>query len=195
MGMAPTLRTNRLVLREFRDDDLGSLAAIHADPEVMRYTREGKPMTRAGTWKKLALYLGHWQLLGYGKWAVVEQSSGQLIGRVGLSNPEGGPGPELGWLIARERWNRGYATEAAATVLRYAFETIGLDHVISIIQERNLASIRVAEKLGEVLEHIDVVEDNKLLTYGIARTEWELRASRQDAVPLPAGRELPSEPA
>jgi hypothetical protein len=96
--------------------------------------------------------LGHWQLRGYGMWALIEQATGRLIGRAGLYNPEGWPGLEAGWLLARDRWGRGFATEAGRAVLTYAFTHLSADHVISLIHPANTASIRVAERLGERLE-------------------------------------------
>jgi RimJ/RimL family protein N-acetyltransferase len=88
----PTLTTLRLVLRPFEPGDLAPLAAIHADPQVMRYVGDGRPCTREQTWRSMATHLGHWQLRGYGKWAVVEQATGRLIGRAGLWQPRAGPG-------------------------------------------------------------------------------------------------------
>lgn len=85
-------------------------------------------------------------------WALIEQATGRLIGRAGLYNPEGWPGLEVGWLLARDRWGQGFATEAGHTVLAYAFAQLSADHLISLIHSANTASIRVAQRLGERLE-------------------------------------------
>jgi RimJ/RimL family protein N-acetyltransferase len=148
----PTLATQRLTLRGFTAADLDALAPIYADPEVSRYIGDGTPADRAATWRALAGMLGHWQLRGYGMWALIEQATGRLIGRAGLYNPEGWPGLEAGWLLARDRWGHGFATEAGHAVLAYAFTHVSADHLISLIHPANTASIRVAERLGERLE-------------------------------------------
>jgi RimJ/RimL family protein N-acetyltransferase len=131
----PTLATQRLTLRAFTATDLDALAPIYADPVVSRYIGDGTPADRAATWRALAGMLGHWQLRGYGMWALIEQATGRLIGRAGLYNPDGWPGLEAGWLLARDRWGHGFATEAGHAVLAYAFTQVSADHVISIIHQ------------------------------------------------------------
>jgi RimJ/RimL family protein N-acetyltransferase len=142
------LETPRLVLRQFEERDLEPLAAMYADPETMRHLGTGATFSRGETWRAIGVMLGHWLLRGYGMWAVTERSTGSIVGRVGFINPEGWPGFELGWMIDRGRWGRGYAPEAAAAALNYARESLGRERVISLIRPANAASIRVAEKLG-----------------------------------------------
>jgi RimJ/RimL family protein N-acetyltransferase len=168
----PTLTTERLVLRAFGLDDLDAYAAMTADPVTMRYLGEGKPLDRAGTWRVIAIILGHWDLCGYGIWAMVERATGRLIGRAGLYRPEGWPGLEAVWSVARERWGQGYATEAGRAVLGYAFEVVGAEHVISAIHPLNAASIRVAEKLGEAFEYATSIEGRERAVYGLSRQKW-----------------------
>lgn len=150
------LETERLVLRQLESGDFESYAQICADPEVMRYLglgpSMGKPMSRIEAWRSLAMMLGHWQLRGYGMWAVVEKSSGQFVGRVGLHNPEGWPGPEVGWTLGREYWGRGFASEAGQAAMQYAFDALDLRHILSVIHPENRNSIRVAERLGMQFE-------------------------------------------
>ncbi len=107
--MVPTLTTDRLTLRGWRDEDLDAYAEITADPEVMRFM--GGAIDRARTWREMAVFAGHWALRGYGIWVV--ECDGVLIGRIGLWQPEGWPGLEVGWLLGRDAWGHGYATEAA----------------------------------------------------------------------------------
>lgn len=166
----PTLTTDRLILRAFRDDDLDAYAEMCADPEVMRYLGEGKTLSRADAWRQLAFFVGHWALRGFGLWALEEKASGRFIGRAGLLQPEGWPGFEVGWTLARPWWGKGYATEAAREALRYAFDELDRDHVISIIRPDNLPSIRVAERLGERLEgEVESFFGSRALIYGIHR--------------------------
>lgn len=162
------LETARLRLRMFRDDDLDAYARICADPEVMRYLGDGKPLTREDAWRQMAWILGHWQLRGYGLWAVEERATGALIGRIGHINPEGWPGFELGWMLGRAFWGRGYATEGARRALDFAFTELKQPHVISLIRPDNAASIRVAERLGESLEGRVHLFGAEALVYGIS---------------------------
>jgi len=166
------LRTERLLLRMFHTDDFEAYAQICADPEVMRYLGAGTPLSREDAWRQMAMLLGHWQLRGYGMWAVQELTSGALVGRIGLFQPEGWPGFELGWMLGRQYWGRGYATEGARAALRYGFQEVGESHIISLIRPQNAASIRVAERLGERLQGRITVAGDEALVYGISRAEW-----------------------
>jgi RimJ/RimL family protein N-acetyltransferase len=140
----PTLTTERLTLRGWREDDLDHYAAIAADPEVMRFM--GGALDRADAWRQIAVFVGHWELRGYGLWVV--ERDGELIGRVGLLQPEGWPGLEVGWLLGREAWGHGYATEAARAAVEHAWRELGAEELISLIAPDNLPSQRVAERLG-----------------------------------------------
>ena len=87
------LETERLRLRMWLESDLDDYAELTADPLVMRYLQPGKPpFTRADAWRSIAFFMGHWQMRGYGHWAVEEKASGRMIGRIGFLNPEGWPG-------------------------------------------------------------------------------------------------------
>jgi RimJ/RimL family protein N-acetyltransferase len=162
----PELRTERLLLRAFQRADFEPFAEIVSDPEVVRYLDDGAPISREECWRGMALFIGHWQLRGYGWWAVEDRRSGDFLGRIGLYNPEGWPGIEIGWLLRREAWGTGLATEGAIAALRFAFDTIKAQHVISLIDPRNQRSIRVAEKLGETYERHMQFKDRELLVYG-----------------------------
>lgn len=165
-----TLRTERLVLRAFREADLDAYAQICADPEVVRYV--GPPFSRTEAWLHIAMMLGHWQLRGCGMWAVEDRSGGALIGRIGFYEPEGWPGLELGWMLARSHWGRGLATEGARAALAFALRVLERQHIISLIRPENAVSIRVAEKLGERFEGRSRVLGVEALVYGIRRGEW-----------------------
>jgi RimJ/RimL family protein N-acetyltransferase len=165
----PELCTERLLLRAFSDHDFEPFAEIVSDPEVVRYLDDGAPISREECWRGMALFIGHWQLRGYGWWAVEDRRSGDFLGRIGLYNPEGWPGIEIGWLLRREAWGTGLATEGATAALTFAFDTVGADHVISLIDPRNERSIRVAEKLGATYEHHLRFKDRELVVYGTHR--------------------------
>jgi RimJ/RimL family protein N-acetyltransferase len=164
----PVLHTERLTLRMLTGEDFDAYARIQGDDETMRYLN-GQAMTRDDAYRHLSYLLGQWLMRGYGYWGVVENETNELVGRVGFHNPEGWPGFELGWTIARDRWGRGYATEAARRALRYAFEELGQQHVISLIHPDNVASIAVAKKIGETLEGETTLFGTKpALIYGIS---------------------------
>jgi|SRR5690349_7294908 len=165
----PTLSTERLLLRPFRNADLEEYAKIFSDPEVVRFLGDGKTLSRADAWRQMAVILGHWELRGYGMWVVEEKQSGALMGRIGFWQPEGWPDFELGWTLAREQWGKGYATEGARAALRFAFEELDRVHVVSLIHPENRASIRVAERLGERLEGQTEILGHPVLIYGIHR--------------------------
>ena len=156
----------------FRQDDLDAYAAICADVEVMRYLGDGKPLARPDTWRQIAMILGHWQLRGYGLFALEERATGALVGRAGFFEPEGWPGFELGWMLRRASWGQGYATEAARRLLRYAFTEMKRERVISLIRAPNAPSIRVSERLSERLDGRAVIFGQEALVYGIDRTAW-----------------------
>ena len=174
-----TLETERLLLRMWREEsDFEAYARICADPEVMRYLG-GKPFSRLEAWRHMAGVIGHWQLRGYGHWAVEEKASGQFIGRLGLQYPEGWPGFEIGWTLRRESWGKGYATEGARKALAYAFTELDREHVISLIHRDNAASIKVAERLGEKVEGQTEVLGIDVLIYGINREAWRAAEANQ----------------
>ena len=107
--------------------------------------------------------------------AVVERSSGALVGRVGPWYPEGWPDREIGWSLRSEYWGRGYATEAVSRCIAHAFTDLGWSHLISLIAPDNARSIRVAERVGESLEgHATLPHqpDHQVLKYGLSRNEW-----------------------
>ncbi|KEI70549.1 GNAT family N-acetyltransferase [Endozoicomonas elysicola] len=145
----PTLETDRLILRGFNEQDVEPYAQMCADPEVMKYIGTGQTLSSEESWRGLAMLIGHWELRRFGMWAVEEKLSGQFVGRVGLYNPEGWPGIEVGWALAREYWGKGYATEAAHRSVQWGFENTGADALISLIIPENTASINVSERIGQ----------------------------------------------
>jgi RimJ/RimL family protein N-acetyltransferase len=148
----PELHTERLLMRGFRESDLDAWAAICADSEVTRWVGDLDGLTREGAWRRMAYILGHWVLRGFGQWALVERETDGLVGRAGLLRPEAWPGLEVGWLVGRDHWGRGFAPEAGRASLDWARTGLGAEHVISCIEDDNHRSARVAEKLGMTVE-------------------------------------------
>jgi RimJ/RimL family protein N-acetyltransferase len=141
----PTLETERLILRGFGPDDFESFAAFYGS-EAARFV--GGPEERFATWRRIASYAGCWALRGYGKFVVEEKASGSAIGIVGPWYPEGWPEPEIGWTVLPAFTGRGYATEAAARSLAFAYDELGWTTAMSAIFPGNERSFRLAERLG-----------------------------------------------
>lgn len=145
MTTPPVISTERLTLRALRPDDFGPLADFYAQ-DRSRFV--GGPQTREMTWRILAAEIGHWNLRGYGRWAVEETATGALAGVVGLWNPLGWPEPELGWDLMNGFEGRGYATEAAKAARAHAFDDLEWPTLVSLVAVGNEASARVAQRLG-----------------------------------------------
>ncbi len=169
----PVLETARLRLRGWRDGDLDELAEIYADREVTRWIGLPDGLSRADAWRRLALLTGHWTLRGYGPWAVEDLASGRLAGHVGLWQPDGWPGLEVVWLLGRPWQGRGYAVEAARASLGFAFERLGADRVISLIEPANEPSARVAERIGERRGELIPWHGVEAAIWAIERGQWE----------------------
>jgi RimJ/RimL family protein N-acetyltransferase len=143
------LKTERLILRQVQFGDTAALMNIFGDPEVMRFGDGVQTQQWVEGW--LQTCLESYAVHGFGPYAVVEQSSGNMIGYCGLyyfSNVNGRPEVEIGYRLQRSAWGQGYAVEAARAVRDFAFDTLDIERLIAIIDPGNLASIRVAEKIG-----------------------------------------------
>jgi len=165
----PTIETERLLLRPWHDDDLDGYADICADPEVMRHLGHGITLTRGDAWRQMAMFVGHWQLKGFGTWAVEEKATRRFVGRIGLHRPEGWPDLEVGWTLARDVWKQGYATEGGRASLDHAWNRLGVTKVVSLILPENTASIRVAQRLGQTFERTWMLNGLEVHVYAIER--------------------------
>jgi RimJ/RimL family protein N-acetyltransferase len=182
------LTTDRLRLRQWGEDDLAPFAALNRDPEVMHYF--SRQLTREES-DRLASYIaGMIDLHGWGLWAVEVQGGAPFIGFVGLNEPEFDahftPATEVGWRLHRDHWGHGYATEAAAAALTFAFEELQLAEVVSFTTAGNGRSRRVMERLGMTCDPSDdfdhpSVPDGPLrrhVLYRIGREQWRAARSR-----------------
>jgi RimJ/RimL family protein N-acetyltransferase len=143
------IETARLILRPPRLEDFESWAAFQNDEIATRFV--GGRQARGLAWRTFMCMCGAWAMTGVAMFSVIEKSSGKWIGRLGPWHPDGWPGDEVGWGIAREHWGKGYASEGAAAAMDYAFDVLGWDKVIHVIDPENKASIGVARKLGSTL--------------------------------------------
>jgi [ribosomal protein S5]-alanine N-acetyltransferase len=147
------IETARLLLRPLTPEDEAALATVLSDAETMRWYPRPFTGDEVREWieRQLGRYSSSTGLLG-----LVEKRTGRLIGDCGpvWQEVEGRTELEIGYHVSRERWNQGFATEAARVVIDYAFENLGVERVVSMIRPENLASRRVAEKNGLTLERM-----------------------------------------
>jgi RimJ/RimL family protein N-acetyltransferase len=177
----PVVKTSRLVLRGWTDDDREPFASLNCDPEVTRYL--GPAMSRTESDALVDRMMAEWQAEGHGLWAVVPLEGGECIGFVGLHvaafEAAFTPCVEVGWRLARSAWGRGYAPEAASAAALYGFDKCGLDEIVSFTAETNTKSRRVMEKLGmthdptEDFDHPNVGEDDPLRRHVLYRLRRE----------------------
>ncbi len=164
------IRTERLLLRRWREADRAPWAALCADPEVMRHFPAVQ--TREQTDAMIDRIDAHFDEHGFGLWAVERRDEGDFIGFVGLNHltydAHFTPAVEIGWRLARAAWGRGYATEAARAAVDRAFGELALDALVSVTVPANEPSRNVMRKLGfthdpaEDFEHPNVPEDSPL---------------------------------
>ncbi len=151
---APTLTTDRMILRAMEREDFEQYAAAWADPKMTAFIG-GNPRDRQTSWGKFLQGVGLWNLFGYGYWSFIDRESGKFLGNGGLARFERGVDelegfPEAGWAFVPQAWGKGLATEAMAAVFEWADEHRTATEIRCIIDPENAASIRVAEKLGFV---------------------------------------------
>ncbi|MBW2245033.1 MAG: GNAT family N-acetyltransferase [Deltaproteobacteria bacterium] len=150
MSTTPVLETPRLCLREWREGDLESFAAMNADREVMRHFPAA--LTREQSDAFVERIRGTFVERGFGLWAVEVRESQDFAGFIGLEIPRFSapfmPCVEVGWRLAREFWGQGYAPEGALAAMAHGFGPAGLEEIVSFTAEGNAASRRVMEKLG-----------------------------------------------
>jgi RimJ/RimL family protein N-acetyltransferase len=169
------IRTERLLIRKPRAEDAAGLLEAFADPEAMRYIGDGSTTDLAGAEQAVERWLERWDAWGMGMFVVERAEDSRVLGRAGFLrwDPEtweiGGSETELGWGVSREHWGQGYATEAALALRDWAFERRGLRRLISLIQHGNLPSVRVAEKVGEILEREVEVRGKATWLYAVER--------------------------
>jgi ribosomal-protein-alanine N-acetyltransferase len=169
----PTVQTARLLLRPFTPADRGALAPIYGDPDVMRYMRTGNPTPAERLPVILDYYIRYWQEHPFGLWAVERRDDGALLGQCGLFHLDNTAEVEVAYLLAKDAWGQGFATEAAAATLRYGFETVGLDRIVAVVRPQNIASQRVLEKIGLFYERNARYYELDVRYYGLNRADWE----------------------
>lgn len=146
--LGPTLETERLILRVPQAEDFEAFAAMIGDEKNVSLIGGAQP--RGQAWRSFATMVGTWVFRGYAMFSVFEKSSGTYIGRVGPVTSEGWPVKEVGWGLIHQAWGKGYAVEAATACIDWVFDELGWEEVGHLIDEPNVNSQRVAQKLGSV---------------------------------------------
>lgn len=180
----PEVTTERLVLRAWRDADRDGFAALNADPAVMEHFLG--TLDRAASDAFMDRINAHWAANGFGLWAVERRADGTVLGFTGLSDPGFDapfmPAIEIGWRFARDAWGHGYATEAAAAVVSFGFESLGRTEIVSFTVPVNTRSVAVMERLGmtrnpaDDFDHPRVAVGHPLrrhVLYRLRRADWE----------------------
>jgi RimJ/RimL family protein N-acetyltransferase len=154
------LRTDRLVLRRWRDSDRDPFATLNADPEVMEHFPA--PLTHAESDAMIGHVEAHFDEHGFGLWALEVAETGEFIGFTGLSTPRFPahfmPAVEIGWRLVRSAWGRGYASEAAYRALKFGFEDVNLSEIVSFTPIGNLRSQAVMARIGMTHDRVDDFE-------------------------------------
>jgi RimJ/RimL family protein N-acetyltransferase len=174
--IGPTLETARLILRPPSSEDLDPWAEFAADPEATEFL--GGPVPREFAWRKLCTMAGSWVINGFAPFSVIEKATGRWVGRVGPWQPEGWPGTEVAWGLAREAWGKGYAIEAATASIDWAIEELGWVEITHAIEAGNVRSEAVARRLGaRVLREAVLPPPLDVLAqvWGQTRDEWLAR--------------------
>jgi RimJ/RimL family protein N-acetyltransferase len=177
------IRTARLLLRQWRDEDLEPFAELNADAETMRFFPS--PQSRAESDALAERARRHIEDEGWGLWAVEVHGGAGFVGFVGLARPSFEehftPAVEVGWRLARGHWGRGYATEAARAAVAFGFEELALDEIVSFTSPFNEPSWRVMERLGMTHDPADDFEHPRVpaghplrahVLYRLPRTAW-----------------------
>lgn len=183
------IRTDRLILRRWRESDLEPFATLNADPVVMEHFQGLQ--TREGSDAFAKRIEAQWDTKGWGLWAVEVPEIAPFIGYVGLWPADyvtGDPMVEVGWRLARANWGHGYVTEAAREALRFGFEEVGLEEIVSFTVPQNERSWRVMERIGLVREpsrdfdhpRVDPIAYPQLVRhvfYALDRETWRARGA------------------
>jgi RimJ/RimL family protein N-acetyltransferase len=183
----PVLRTRRLVLRGWNDDDREPFARMNADPRVMEHF--AGPLTREDSDGFLDRIVAHWRADGFAPWAVERIDDGRFLGFAGLAAPgfvaPFTPAVEVGWRFEVAAWGHGYATEAAQAALRFGFEDLGLAEIVSFTIPLNVRSRAVMERLGMTHDPADDFDHPRFppghrirhhVLYRLSRDRWADRA-------------------
>lgn len=169
------IETPRLVLRPPRIGDFDRFAELLADEEAARHIGGHAP--RAAAWRRFLQQPGAWMLQGFGMFSVLDRDTGRWLGQTGPWKPEGWPGNEIGYSFHPDAWGRGHATEATVAAVDWALAHLGWDDFIHCIAPLNLASQKLAQRLGSTLRGPGRLpapyEDAPVEVWGQTAAQWQ----------------------
>ena len=185
------LETERLILRQFAEDDVENLVELDGDPQVMQFINGGRPTPRLEIESDvLPAFLGYYErFVGYGFWAAEEKATGRFVGWFHFRPAKDArPGEvELGYRLRRSAWGNGYATEGSRALIDKGFAELGVERVVAFTMVVNVASRRVMEKAG--LKYVrtfhqpwpDYIEGQEQgdVEYALTRSEWEQTTAKR----------------
>ena len=181
MSGHPILFTPRLVLRVPEASDLDGFAEMASDAETMRYI--GGTASRSETWRLLCALRGAWDITGFSMFSVIERATGAWVGRLGPWEPDGWPGREIGWGVHPRFSGRGYAYEGSVAALDYAFDVLGWESVIHVIDPANTRSSALAQRLGSINRGPTCLpppfEEARVDAWGQDAADWRSRRGSQ----------------
>lgn len=162
------IETARLILREFQPEDIRELAPILADPRVMKFSPSGVNSIEQVE-ERIEGFINCYREFGFGKWAVILQENGKLIGYCGIAvdwidNKEE---KELGYRLDPNYWGMGLATEAALAAIKLGFEQFNLLYILGIVERENVASVRVLEKVGMQYQRTTIFHEVEMDVYRV----------------------------
>ncbi len=174
--MKVVIETKRLLLREMTADDFSDLYAVLADSDIMQHYPYTFDKARVRRW--IERNIERYKTDGFGLWAVILKKTGEFIGDCGITmqNIKGEIKPEIGYHIHRNHQRKGYASEAAAECMWYAFEILGFDKIFSYMKYTNTASCKVALKNGmKFIEEYPDPDNTFTRIYAMDKEEWKTR--------------------
>ena len=175
------IETERLVLRQLVMADLDEFVALHRDLEVVRFVRALDPTQAA---ERLQANEQEWMERGHGMFVVLDRSSGRFLGRVGLKYWPQFEETEAGWLLRRDAWGHGYATEAGRACLDWGFAMLPMSYITAMIRRENTRSIRVAQRLGFKPTREDVLLGDPVIVHSAEREDWASLDDPRETAPL-----------
>lgn len=182
MTPGPILETPRLILRPPLAADLDGYVELMSDDEHVRFIGGAAPPSMV--WRQMMTVAGSWSLQGFGFFSVIEKDTGRWVGRLGPWFPHGWPQPEVGWSILPSEAGKGYVTEGSAAAIDWAFTHLGWDNVIHVIAPENIASQKVAARLGSgnlgPTQLPQPFQDLVVDAWGQTRNQWAENRRRFD---------------
>ena len=172
------IETERLILREINNDDFDVLHRMNSDPVIMKYVGDGSTRNEAQMIKELEMLISHYtRKPGLGIWATILKDTNSFVGASGLVHYDNTQEIEVGYRVLKEHWSKGYATEASLGLLKYGFETLKLNRIVSSAHVENFASRKVMEKIG--MTYID-----NRVHYGCLQAYYEIEKRNYNRRPL-----------